>query len=133
MQPKPPHILLANDDLFLSARILSVLDRQGYRTDTAGTLDDVMRKVAEDRPALVILNLAASRLGGIETIRRLKAEPGAPRVLAFLSHVKIPAVREEALAAGVDKLCANSAISLRLPTLVSNLLGDDIGLAVEEE
>jgi len=132
MSAPPERILLANDDLFFSARILSVLTNLGYQADRASTQEQALQKAAADRPALVILNLAAPRLGGLELARRLKAEAGAPRVLAFLSHVNIPDVREEALAAGVDRIVANSAISLRLPDIVREVLGSSREQAVED-
>lgn len=115
-------VLLVESDLFFTARILSALEKSGYSVRTARSAKDALSAVNEQPPALVLLNLAAPALGGIELIRRLKANRPAPRVLAYLSHVKIPAVREEVLAAGADKLCANSAVSLRLPQLVRDVL-----------
>jgi CheY-like chemotaxis protein len=114
--------LLVDNDLFFAARILSVLQRAGYPTEQAASMEQALEKVEALRPALVILNLASARSGGIDLIRRLKALPDPPRVLAFLSHMQIPAVREEVLAAGADRLCANSAVSLRLPDLVREVL-----------
>ena len=35
--PIPRHVLLAESDLFFSARIVSVLERLGYQVTTAGT------------------------------------------------------------------------------------------------
>jgi CheY-like chemotaxis protein len=123
--------LLVDNDLFFAARILSVLQRAGYPTEQAASMEQALEKVEALRPALVILNLASAHSGGIDLIRRLKALPDPPRVLAFLSHMQIPAVREEVLAAGADRLCANSAVSLRLPDLVREVLHGE-GARVEE-
>jgi DNA-binding NarL/FixJ family response regulator len=132
-RPEPVNILLAEDDLFFSVRILSVLDKLGYLTDTAKTQDEAVRKAAENRPALVIINLASKRVGGAELIRRLKAKEPAPRVVAYLSHTRIPEVRNEVLAAGADKICANSAITMRLPQIVQQVLSDDAGPTVDDD
>ena len=132
-QPEPLRVLLAEDDLFFSARILSVLDQLGYKTDTAKTQEEATRKAAEGRPTLVIVNLASRRLGGAELIRQLKAGESAPRVIAYLSHTRIPEVREEVLGAGADKICANSAITMRLPQIVQQVLSEDTGPAVEDD
>jgi two-component system response regulator MprA len=115
-------VLLVNDDLFFSPRILSVLKNMGHEASTANTVEQALQKMAADKPDLIIFNLNSQRLGGMETIRRLKSEGGAPRLLAFLSHVKIPDIREEVLAAGADKLCANSAITMRLPDIVNRVM-----------
>jgi DNA-binding NarL/FixJ family response regulator len=121
---RPPlaRALLVESDLFFSARILSALDRMGVETRTAASREAAEAGLSECRPDLVIVNLASPALGGIETIRRVKAVSPSTRVIAFLSHTKIPDVRAEVLAAGADKLCANSAISLRLPDIVRDTL-----------
>ncbi len=58
----------------------------------------------------------------METVRRLKSL-GARHVIGFISHTLIPDVREEARAAGADMVCANSAITQRLPEIVERVLG----------
>src|SRR5215207_6830079 len=91
-------VLLVDDDLFFSARILSALQKLGYRADVARTVELATEKT-RDGQDLVILNFGSKSLGDLELIRQLRAA-GAPKLLAFLSHVKIPPVREAVLAAG---------------------------------
>ncbi len=133
MTETPTRVLLVNDDLLFSARILSVLRQNGYLPETASTPQQALEKAADLSPALVILNLGSERLGGLETLRRLKSEAGAPRVLAFLSHVRIPQIRAAALEAGADKLCPNSAVSLRLSTLIQQVMEGTGEKVVEEQ
>lgn len=118
-------VLVVEDDLFFAARILSVLKKSGYEVLTASQEADALHQARHNAPALIILNLASPKLGGLSLIREIKSLTAPPKVLAFLSHVKIPDIREEARAAGTDKLCANSAISLRLPSLVESVLRGD--------
>ena len=129
MPPEPDspanglRVLLVDDDLFFSARILSVLKKLGYSAEAVRTVSDAEAKTREGQD-LVILNFGSPRLGGLATVRALRAA-GAPRLLAFLSHVKIPAVREEVLAAGADKIVPNSAVSQRLPEILTRILADE--------
>jgi CheY-like chemotaxis protein len=118
-----PRVLLVDDDLFLSARILSVLRRLGYRAESVRTISDAEEaaRVGQD---LVILNFGSRRLGTLETIERLKGA-GAPRLLAYLSHVKIPDVREAVLAAGADRIVPNSAVSQRLPEILTRIFANE--------
>jgi CheY-like chemotaxis protein len=118
-----PRVLLVDDDLFFSARILSVLQRLGCRAETARTVEQAEERTRAGQE-LVILNYGSARLGGLDTVRRLR-EAGASRVLAFLSHVKIPAVREEVLAAGADRIVPNSAVSQRLPEILTRLMANE--------
>lgn len=117
-----PRVLLVDDDLFLSARILSVLQNLGYEAEVVRTIDQAVEKTSG--AALVILNFGSSRLGSVETIRKLKSA-GAPKLLAFLSHVKIPEVREEVIAAGADRIVPNSAVSQRLPEILARLMANE--------
>jgi len=126
-------ILVANDDLFFGGRILSVLEKSGFRTATAATGDEVVRKTLELQPTIVLVNLNSKRLGGIDLLRRLKAADSGARILAFLSHMQIPAAKEDILAAGADKLVANSAVSMRLPSIVAELLSGASFTAVDDD
>jgi CheY-like chemotaxis protein len=123
--PQSNRVLLVDDDLFFTARILSVLRRLGYSATSVRTADQAM-ELCGDRPDLVIFNLGSPRLGGVDTIARLRGA-GAQRLLAFLSHVSIPAVRDQAIAAGADRIVPNSAISQRLPEILARLFaGQDL-------
>ena len=58
-------ILVVNDDLFFGGRILSVLEKSGFRAMTASNSDESVEKTAQNRPAVIIVNLNSKRLGGI--------------------------------------------------------------------
>jgi len=120
--PDATRVLLIENDLFFTAKILSALDKMGCSSTTVSRRDEIEPKLSEGRTDLVIINLASPVLGSIETIELVKSLPDAPKVLAYLSHTKIPGVRDQVLDAGADKLCANSAISMRLPALVRDVL-----------
>ena len=120
MQSESPlRVLLVDDDLFFSARILSVLQKLGHKAEVARTVADAEAQTRAGQD-LVILNFSSPRLGDLEAVRKLRAA-GAPKLLAFLSHVKIPPVRESVLAAGADRLVPNSAITQRLPEILIRL------------
>lgn len=118
--------LLIEDDLFFRIRLLSMLERIGYRVEMAANSKQALDLASQDVPVLAILNLASPRLGGVDLVRRLKTEAKIPYVLTYLSHVRIPAVREEVLAAGADKICTNSAISTRLPEIIWEILQNGV-------
>lgn len=125
-------VLLVEDDLFFQACLLSMLERIGYRVETATDPKKALDRASQEAPVLAILNLASPWLGGVDLVRRLKAEAKVPHVLTYLSHVRIPAVREDVLAAGADKICANSAISMRLPAIIQEVLSEGVAEPVDE-
>src|SRR5688500_11153827 len=133
MEPEDRLILVANDDLFFGGRILSVLEKSGFRAVTASTADESVERAASSNPSLAIVNLNSTRLGGIELIRRLRSADSGLRILAFLSHTFIPPVKAAVYAAGADKLATNGAVSTRLPTIVQDLLSGSGNRDVEED
>lgn len=114
-------VLLVEDDLFFAGRILSVLNKLGCETERSATSEaGVERAAALDFDA-VIVNLGSARLGGVETVRRLK-RAGARRMIAYISHTRIPEIRDAVRAAGGDGIYANSAITMRLPSILQRVL-----------
>ena len=121
-------------DLFFASRIISVLEKAGHTVKAVRTREAAETEIAADRPDLVILNLASPALGRADLIRHVKSASPGTRVIAFLSHMKLPEVRDEMIAAGVDRLCANSAITMRLPDIVRDTVaGSGAGSGVVEE
>ncbi len=131
MNDAPVRVLLVEDDLFFAARILSVLRKMGCEVERATYLEDALEKTRNRDPDVVILSFASKRLGGIESIRMLKSQAGARRILSYLSHVKIPEVRDAVLAAGADRIVPNSAITMRLPDILGRVLRGEPVLAGE--
>ena len=68
-----------------------------------------------------------------EVVKRIKARPDPPPVLGYCSHVSMPQIRTNAMAAGCNLLFANSALSMRLPQLVAKVLSEPTGSQEEEE
>jgi DNA-binding response OmpR family regulator len=125
-------ILVLDDDLFLVPRILSQLRAAGHEPIHATTNEQGAALLAEGGFALVLFNLNSARLGGVEALHSLKQSSSA-RVIARLAHVKIPEAREEILEAGADMIAPNSAVSLRLPSLVEKVLTQSATPTVEDE
>jgi CheY-like chemotaxis protein len=64
----------------------------------------VLRVVARDQPALVLVDVVMPRLSGFEVAKRLKADP-ATRAIPVVA-ISGGATRAEALAAGCDDFVA---------------------------
>jgi CheY-like chemotaxis protein len=116
-----PEALVVEDDLFFAVRIETTLKKLGYAVHVVGSEEEAVAQAEASPPALVIVNFGSRTFAPGDVVKRLKALPKAAPVLGFVSHVWIPQVRPNALAAGVDLLVANSALSMRLPQLVADL------------
>ena len=76
-------ILLIDDDHDMRSTLRRILTNAGHTVVEAGNGSDGLRRVAEDRPALVITDILMPGMDGIETIQCLTgAHPGL-RVIAM--------------------------------------------------
>jgi CheY-like chemotaxis protein len=116
-----PEVLVIDDELFFSVRIETTLKKIGYGVHVVGNREEAILQAERRPPALVIINFGRDSLTPAETVRKLKALPQPAPVLGFVSHIHIPQIRPNAMAAGCDLLVANSALSMRLPQLAAKL------------
>ena len=117
-----------NDDLFFSGRLLSVLRTAGFEAQVEADAGAAVESASRGGFDLAIVN-ANSR--GIDTpalIGKLRAETPVRWIIAFLSHTRIPEARDRILGAGADRLCANSAITMRLPDIVHSVMSAETSL-----
>ncbi|SDE12891.1 sigma-54-dependent transcriptional regulator [Limimaricola pyoseonensis] len=77
-------ILITDDERDIRELISDILKDEGYSTRLAGTSDECMDAIAEEPPALMILDiwLKDSRMDGIDILKTVKREhPGIPIVI----------------------------------------------------
>ncbi|MGH7063220.1 MAG: adenylate/guanylate cyclase domain-containing protein [Stellaceae bacterium] len=80
-----PPLILVVDDVPDNVEILEMrLASQGYAVATAKDGAEALDKTRELRPDLVLLDIMMPGLDGIETVRRLKADPSLPFIPVIL-------------------------------------------------
>ena len=77
---KQPYILIVDDDPDILENIVTVLETQPYRLDTARDGKKCMEMVADDIPDLLILDLLMPRMDGWGVIREMRSAPHYTRV-----------------------------------------------------
>ncbi|GMQ77978.1 MAG: hypothetical protein BMS9Abin02_0470 [Anaerolineae bacterium] len=77
---KQPYILIVDDDPDILENIITVLETQSYRLDTARDGKMCMEMVAEDIPDLLILDLLMPRMDGWGVIREMRSTPHYAKV-----------------------------------------------------
>ncbi|MGH2507443.1 MAG: hypothetical protein ACRDHZ_08590 [Ktedonobacteraceae bacterium] len=116
------HILALEKDLFFAVKMRDTLRHYQIEVQTARTLAAFAQGLAprsEPKVALVIVNTAIQGVDWVEAIRQAHAS-GYP-VLAFGSHMDLDA-RAQALAAGAQRVVANSKFTSDMPGLVQRML-----------
>src|SRR3954470_4004695 len=89
---REPPLILVVDDVPDNVDILQMrLEAQGYAVATAGDGVEALEKIRELLPDLVLLDVMMPKLDGIETVKRLKADPSLPFIPVVLVTAKADA------------------------------------------
>lgn len=121
MSASEPAVLLAVvDDLLVRSRIDAAAGVAGVEVRYVASLADIQAAVTDRPPRALLVGLAATRRPWSELMRQVRADPATRDlyVLAFGPHTNLD-LRARALAAGADRVVANSAFARLLPTLLT--------------
>lgn len=96
-------ILVADDEPYLIRSLSYVLQREGYRVESAVDGQEAMAKIEALRPDLVFLDLMLPRLDGFQICRRVKDRPDLRSIYVIILTAKGQQEdRQKGLAAGAD-------------------------------
>lgn len=115
-------ILALEKDLFFAVKIRDTLRHHGMEVKTVRNLqafEQGLQAEGSEKPALVIVNIATQGVDWEAAIRQAR-DAGYP-VLAFGSHMDLEA-RAKALAAGAQRVVANSKFTSDMPGLVKRMM-----------
>ena len=117
------HILVVDDHEPGVALIERLLELDGHKVRAAGSLADAERALAEEQPAMVVLDLNLPDGSGLELMRKLKSHPVTAEIpiLACTAGV-LPADEHDALEAGCDAYVSKPIDLHRFQTIVASML-----------
>ena len=119
-------ILALEKDLFFSVRMRDTLRHHNMNVTTVRTLPAFEQRLEtsnEEKPVLAIINISTMGVDWEAAIRAARAKE-LP-VLAFGSHMDLEA-RAKALAAGAQRVVANSKFTSDMPGLVERVLKEPV-------
>src|SRR6266566_2047768 len=126
------HILALEKDLFFSVKMRDTLRRYNMEVKVVRTLPAFEQNLAttgDEKPALVIVNIATTGVDWEAAIRQARA--AGLTVLAFGSHMDLEA-RARALQAGAQRIVANSKFTSDMPGLVKRMLDEPDASGLDE-
>jgi DNA-binding response OmpR family regulator len=68
-------ILIVEDDKFLRDLCLKKLEKNGFKVSTAFDGEEGLKKIKEEKPALILLDIVLPGLSGFEVLKQIKADP----------------------------------------------------------
>lgn len=126
-------ILALEKDLFFAVKMRDTLRHHGMEVKTARSLpifEQGLKAEGAEKPALVIVNIATQGIDWEAAIHQAR-DAGYP-VLAFGSHMDLDA-RAKALAAGAQRVVANSKFASDMPGLVKRMTTEPYTRDAEED
>lgn len=118
-----PVVLVVDNEPFNRDLVQTILSRGGYTVLTAESGAESLTIVRDRRPDLVLMDLQLPEMDGLETTRRIVADPAASgvKVVAYSASV-MPADRERAMEAGCIGFIPKPVGARELIALVSGYL-----------
>jgi CheY-like chemotaxis protein len=113
-------VLCVVDDLLFSVKISTAAKALGVDIYFERKADDVIPRVREKQPHLVIFDLNSGKLRPMEAIAAMKDDPELRgiRTLGYVSHVPTETI-DAARKAGVDQVLARSAFAEKLGDILT--------------
>lgn len=113
-------ILCGVDDLIFSIKISTAAKALGVDIYFERSPDQLLPRIREKMPSLVILDLNSSKMRPLEVIAQLKGDPALEEIhtLGYVSHVHTDVI-EAARQAGIDEVLARSAFAEQLGEILT--------------
>ena len=113
MTTRDGKVLIVEDDRFLRRACETSLRRRGFDVVTASDGEEALRLVREEPPALLLLDMLMPKVGGIELLRTLRADPATRDVrVLILSNSSRQADIDEATRLGIYGYLVKANMSL---------------------
>lgn len=99
------HILIVDDDAINIKIAQRLLGESAYRYSTAGNGVEALARIEEDPPEVVLLDIMMPEMDGLETCRRIRADPTYDGItILFVTARDDPETRLSAYDAGGDDI-----------------------------
>jgi len=99
----PKKVLVVEDDMDNRRIVVKVLSVEGYHVIEAADGIEALARAREERPDLILMDLALPNLDGWEATRQLKSDPATRSIpVVALTAFAMRGDEEQARAAGCD-------------------------------
>jgi two-component system, OmpR family, alkaline phosphatase synthesis response regulator PhoP len=122
-EERKPKILCVDDEPLIRELLYRVLTDEGYDVLTAGDGEEALTVAASGKPELILLDIMMPKLDGMQTCRRLRADPATHDIRVIILTAYDTRDRlEEAITAGADDFLGKPIDMTELRIRVRSLL-----------
>ena len=108
------HILLVEDDEFISDVYTTKLTREGFEVERAENGEVALRKAREHKPNLILLDLMMPIKDGFQTLKELKLDEMLKDIkVIVLSNLSQPEDTEKVKSLGANDYCVKADTSFQ--------------------
>jgi two-component system, OmpR family, alkaline phosphatase synthesis response regulator PhoP len=116
-------ILVVDDEIYIVHILEFTLTMEGYEVLTAADGEEALRRLEQDRPDLVVLDIMMPKVDGYEVLRRIRADEESRHLPVILLSAKgRPIDRETGLEIGADDYIVKPFSPRRLLEKIQDLL-----------
>jgi len=116
-------ILVVDDEIYIVHILEFTLTMEGYEVLTAADGEEALRRVEQDRPDLVVLDIMMPKLDGYEVLRHIRGDEEFKQLPVILLSAKgRPIDREMGLEVGADDYIVKPFSPRRLLEKIQDLL-----------
>jgi CheY-like chemotaxis protein len=120
----PRTILLADDHEDNRLALLTVLEREGYRTLGAANGQQAVEAAREHMPDLILMDLAMPVMDGRQAMQQLRADPQTTAIpIVVLTAMALTVDRDRLVAEGFDGLLIKPCMPPHLVAEVRRVVG----------
>lgn len=125
-KPKKNRIVLADDEVFITAAYKDGLERAGFEVRVAHNGEEAVKLVKADKPDILLLDLIMPIMTGFEVLKALRAEEAFKDLpIAIMSNLSQGVDEKEAKESGATDFIVKSDYSLKqVIERINQLLGN---------
>jgi CheY-like chemotaxis protein len=121
-------ILIVEDKATSRELLRTVLEQQGYAVEEASDGEEALRKIREQPPDLVLLDLQIPARNGYDVVREVRNDPRLQTIpIVAVTASAMQGDREKVLAAGFTAYIAKPVSLVQLRQEVNQILGPKTG------
>lgn len=97
-------ILIADDSPHISRSLSFILQREGFSVDAANNGEEAIKKIREERPKVVFLDIVMPRMTGLDICKEIKTDPVLKNTYIIILTAKGGELdRQKCMSAGADE------------------------------
>lgn len=123
---RPTHVLLVEDNELNAAVTSRLLGSLGYQVTVAADGWSALRHAVEDHPNIVLMDVQMSGMDGLETTRRIRANPQSESLpVVALTALAMPGDRQRCLDAGMNEYLSKPTSRKNLRDVIESFVSPE--------